>query len=207
MMTKFYLLRHGENEWNADLDRYSGESDIPLSALGKKQAEKAAAALSKVKIDVIYASPLSRAVETARPIAERHSLEIHTDQRIKEINFGKWEGKTKEEAKKQFPENWRQWNADPTHTRAGETGETAYEVFRRADEFFREKMEQHVDRNVLVVAHNTLNRLYMIGTLSAPFQKYRTLVQNNTGISILELTPGQAQWLQINSISHLEQPE
>jgi len=67
-MTKFLLIRHGETEWNRELI-FRGRSDIPLSAVGRRQAAQLAAALAHEPIAAIYASPLSRARDTAAAIA------------------------------------------------------------------------------------------------------------------------------------------
>ena len=63
-MTRFFLVRHGETEWNR-IHRIQGSSDIPLNDTGRTQAKKAGAVLSRHSFDLIVASPLSRAMETA----------------------------------------------------------------------------------------------------------------------------------------------
>lgn len=204
-MTRFYILRHGETEWNSDHNRYCGKSDIPLSTVGKNQSQKAADFLKNVSLNIIYSSPLKRAQETAKPISQIHSLPIHTDARISEIDFGEWEGQTKREISREYPEIWERWLADPVNVKAGRSGETALQVFERCNDFFQAKIRQHPNDNVLVVSHNTTNRIFMAGSLSMPLRLYRKLFQSNTGISILELSADDMKWLQMNNTSHLNQ--
>lgn len=203
-MTTFYLLRHGETEWNHDHNRYCGRTDIALSAEGERQADLAGLQLSRIPFDAIYSSPLKRALETTRRVNAHHSKEVIADPRLMEADFGQWEGKTKAEIMQLYPESWESWMSDPANTRAGDNGETALEVYNRAHRAFHEIAREHRGKNVLVTAHNTFNRLFMAGALGLPFHKYRTLTQHNTGISIFEINQEDDFLLiQFNSIMHL----
>lgn len=91
-MTTLILIRHGESEGNHK-DIYCGQMDFPLSELGHVQAEHTAAYLKEnYKIDKIYSSDLSRAVQTAEPAAKRFGLEILTDPGLRERSVGVWSG-------------------------------------------------------------------------------------------------------------------
>src|SRR5574342_1066726 len=102
-MLHLMLVRHGESEWNAQR-RYQGQSDVPLSALGRRQAQLVAGRLAGVKIDAAYASDLVRAWETASAIAEKSSLNVIPEPRLRELKFGVLEGLTFDEAQAQYPE-------------------------------------------------------------------------------------------------------
>jgi uncharacterized phosphatase len=204
-MTKFYILRHGETEWNHN-NRYCGRTDIPLSCTGIKQVNAVSQILKGINFAKIYSSPLIRAKETARLIKGNLSLttSIEIDERLIEIDFGRWEGKTKSQIQNEFPELWLKWTNTPSNTKAGETGETANEAYNRVYNFYHEKAQQYPNENILVVAHNTLNRIFIAGTLGLPFSKYRKLVQSNTGISILEINKdNEFIWYQVNSFLHI----
>ena len=99
-MLRLILVRHGETEWNAQR-RYQGHSDVPLSALGRRQAARAAERLAALKIDAVYTSDLGRALETAEIIAEQRGLEVCAEPRLRELNFGVFEGLTFDEAQAQ----------------------------------------------------------------------------------------------------------
>ena len=87
----FYFLRHGQTDWNRE-GRYQGTSDIPLNATGIAQAVAAAALLARVRIDLIVASPLIRALKTAAIAAETMDRPIHVDRGLVERNFGSFDG-------------------------------------------------------------------------------------------------------------------
>lgn len=95
-------MRHGRTEWNA-ARRFQGQIDIPLSDEGREQALATAAALASEPLDAIVSSDLSRALDTAAAIAERHGLEVSADGRLREFAFGEWEGLTWDEIVARFP--------------------------------------------------------------------------------------------------------
>ena len=88
---KLYVARHGETEWNR-LNKVCGRTDSPLTDKGLQQAQLLAERLDSCSIDVIIASPLSRAQETARAVAERKHLPVLTDERLIEQDYGVYEG-------------------------------------------------------------------------------------------------------------------
>ena len=89
--TRLYLVRHGQTDWNL-AGKLQGQTDIPLNETGRQQAKQAKKLLGNLSFDAVYSSPLSRAVETAQLISGHSTLQIITDERIKEIAFGQWEG-------------------------------------------------------------------------------------------------------------------
>lgn len=89
----FYVLRHGQTDWNVQM-RLQGSTDIPLNETGRAQAHVAAKILAGEGITKIIASPLSRALETARIVGAASGLEPVVDGRLIERNFGLFEGMT-----------------------------------------------------------------------------------------------------------------
>ncbi|HEY0608901.1 MAG TPA: histidine phosphatase family protein, partial [Chitinophaga sp.] len=134
----------------------------------------------------VYASPLERAYMTAG-IAS--GADVIKDDRLIEADFGNWERKTKEEFMEEDPLLWTNWMTDPAIHRAGGTGETGMEIVTRVDDFFRELMLWHSSGNVLVAAHNGVNRLYLAYKLGMPLKNYRMLVQDNASITVFTLSP------------------
>ena len=89
-MTRLLFVRHGESIYN-NASKFTGQKDVPLTALGEKQAEVTGEFLwENYQIDAVYSSDLSRAVNTAKPLAEKLDLPIHTDPRFREIDLGEW---------------------------------------------------------------------------------------------------------------------
>ena len=176
-MLKVFLLRHGETQYNADGNKYCGLTDISLTDLGFHQAAIVNSQLKGIEFDAVYSSPLTRAKLTAELATETKVL---TDPRLIEMDFGLWEGKTKEQF---IPENeqlWNNWLTNPAVTRAGQTGENATQVIQRMDDFFGEMILRHPSGKIVVVAHNGVNRLYLAHKLGMPLANYRRLAIENS---------------------------
>lgn len=184
-MLSIYLLRHGETVWNADGNRYCGRTDIGLTERGVQQAHKTATLLKNIEFEAVFSSPLARAYTTARTISGRD--DVSKDDRLIEFDFGQWEGKRKEEFIPEDPELWTDWCYDPGHIHAGMTGESANEVIERVDGFFMELIDRYSSGNIMVVAHNGVNRFYLSHKLGMPLRNYRKLVQDNSKITVFEL--------------------
>ena len=183
-MLKVYLLRHGETTYNADGNRYCGRTDIELTEKGMGQANLANTLLKDMELDAVYASPLKRAQITA---AIASGQEVVTDERLIEVDFGTWEGKTRAEFITANAPLWNDWSADPEIAKAGGTGESGKAVVERVDDFFKEVQQKHPNGTILVVAHNGVNRLYMAYKLGMPLKNYRQLAQENSSITLFEL--------------------
>ena len=183
-MLKIYLLRHGQTAWNADNNRYCGRTDIPLTEKGLGQAEEVRKQLLGIEFDAVYSSPLLRAYTTAGIASGK---DVIKDDRLIEADFGTWEKKTKEEFMAENESLWTNWMSDPAIYRAGGTGETGSEIVMRVDNFFNSLLQKHSSGNVMVVAHNGINRLYMAHKLGMPLKNYRQLVQENSAITRFEL--------------------
>ena len=198
-MLKVYLLRHGETQYNADGNRYCGRTDIPLTQKGLRQAETVFNLLRGITIDAIYSSPLQRARITAQ-IASGGKM-VQTDDRIIEVDFGSWEGKTKEEFIAEEPQSWNAWTEDPTNCRAGGTGEQAIDVVKRVDAFYQDIAEKHPNGTIMVLGHIGINRLYMAYKLGMPLKNYRRIVQENSSLTLFSLDEaGEFSLMKLNAI-------
>ena len=112
MKTTLLFIRHGQSMANVS-GVFAGQLDVSLSELGRKQAEELKEyLLSKYKIDAIYSSDLSRAYETALPIAMALGLSIQKDSALREIDGGKWEGMYIPDIAKSYPEDFQTWESD-----------------------------------------------------------------------------------------------
>jgi alpha-ribazole phosphatase/probable phosphoglycerate mutase len=185
-MLNIYLIRHGETAWNADNNRYCGRTDIPLTEKGLKQAETVRQQLAGIKWDGVFSSPLQRAHTTAQ-IAS--GTTVVKDDRLIEADFGMWEGKTKEEFLAENAQLWTNWMNDPANNRAGGTGETGAEIVQRVDDFFQSLQKQYNSGNLLVAAHNGVNRLYLSHKLGMPLSNYRRFFMENALPSMFTLEP------------------
>jgi broad specificity phosphatase PhoE len=143
-MTQLCIIRHGETDWNLQ-GRTQGAADVPLNEQGQRQARCVAAHLARQRWDAIYGSPLSRAFETARIIADAAELApIHTDPRLAERDFGKAEGMDVHERRAHF--RWGDIPGAESWDRVAERGLAAIHDIVRANPNAR----------VLAVAHGGL---------------------------------------------------
>jgi len=102
-LTLLYLVRHGATEWTKEAS-CQGSTDLGLSAEGHWQATKLADFLSQEGLTALYVSDLKRCLETAAYVEAASGLEAKRDARLREINFGAWEGRLWSEIVAQDPE-------------------------------------------------------------------------------------------------------
>lgn len=183
-MLKIFLLRHGETAYNADNNRYCGRTDIGLTEKGLSQAKEVQDQLKGIEFAGVYSSPLQRAFTTACIASGKDAIK---DDRLIEADFGEWEAKTREEFMAENESLWLNWMNDPAASRAGGTGETGTEIVNRVNDFFQSLQKKYSAGNVMVVAHNGINRLYMAYKLGMPLKNYRQLVQHNSSVTCFSL--------------------
>jgi probable phosphoglycerate mutase len=195
-----YLIRHGESTFNAE-GRIQGQSEAPLSELGRRQGEAAADALAGRPIDAVYSSPLCRALETARPIATRHQLTTLTDPRLMEINAGVFEGHLRSELTVTQPVELARWlGGDEDFVIPG--GESRRQLMQRGCAVLRSIAASGHDE-VVVVAHGGL----LTATLRALLEMLQPLPPfslQNGSITRLQADPqGHFSSLALNETGHL----
>jgi broad specificity phosphatase PhoE len=153
---RILLVRHGRTHWNLQRRR-QGREDIPLDDVGREAAEALRVQLTKVEIDAIYSSPLSRARDTAEPTAREHGLPIIVDDDLLELDFGSFSGTSRAEAEVRL-------RKDYLHSPLPE-GESLSDAWNRAERFVARVIpDLRAGRTVLVVGHKRLNRL-LLGVL------------------------------------------
>ncbi|MBO4209637.1 histidine phosphatase family protein [Micromonospora echinofusca] len=112
-MTRLVVWRHGNTDWNA-ANRVQGQTDVPLNARGHDQAAGAAPLLAALRPDVIIASDLRRAADTAAALAALTGLPVSSDPRLRERYYGDWQGLLIDEVAQQYPDGYARWRAgDP----------------------------------------------------------------------------------------------
>lgn len=147
---KLYAARHGETEWNK-LNKVLGRTDIPLNETGLKQAYELAEKMRDYNIDLIIASPLSRALETAKIVAEKNNIPYQTDARLMEHNFGVFEGLNRNNENYQVTKR--------KYASRYEGGESFFDVVARIYPLIEELKEKYSDKNVLLVTHGGICRI------------------------------------------------
>ncbi len=212
--TEVWLIRHGETTDNAS-GRLQGQTDTPLSARGRAQAEALAARLASLARETpfaaLYSSDLQRAAETAIIIGRRVGLTPQFDPRLREGDLGAWAGKTIDDVRHAFPDEfaYMQRYNDPHHPRGG--GESYVQMQARIVTAVHEYAARHPGTRFLVVSHGGVLRTYLAHVLHMPLQHAWRLHIGNTGISRVAfktrlstagMTPGML--LQHNDTAHLE---
>ena len=206
MVKKFYLVRHGETEWNA-AKRIQGQTDVPLSCEGRRQAQAVAEYLADVGFDSAHASDLSRALETARMIVVRHSspvsLVVHKG--LREISDGIYEGWSMAAAVETEP---RMAGTADGQTSALDfappEGESIRQVFLRQQEVASKLKADRTGHRILVVGHGWTLRLLAVSLLDRGAEWFWKLEPLNTAsVSVIELRQGSASIAYWNQTKHL----
>ncbi|MBW4719359.1 bifunctional RNase H/acid phosphatase [Saccharothrix obliqua] len=201
--TRLLLLRHGQTALSV-ARRYSGRGNPPLTDLGRRQAEAAAARLAKVADGaVVVTSPLDRARDTAAAVGRALGVAPVVHDGLVEADFGAWEGLTFGEAAERDPELHRRWLGDPATPPPG--GESFDQVHRRVRAALDEVLARHAGGLVVLVSHVTpIKSLLRIGLDTGPSLLYR-LHLDLASLSRVEFYPdGHASVRLVNDTSHLD---
>lgn len=205
--TRVFLVRHGETTLSAE-DRFAGRTDVPLSEAGREQVRRLASRLSKEPIAAFYASPLDRTMETARILAAPHEREVQPRDGLREIDHGRWEGRTRAEVERLFPEEYARWERDP-FSFAPEEGESGLSVTARALPELLNIVAAHESAQVLLVSHKATIRLLVTSLLGFDPRSYRDrLDQSPASLTILDFKdPTRARLTLFNDTSHYSTAE
>jgi probable phosphoglycerate mutase len=202
MTTRLFLARHAETLLTAE-NRFAGSTDVLLSDEGREHARQLAHRLREFHPAAIYASPMSRTVETAELLAAPHGMAVRTDPRLREIDHGRWEGLTRTEVEARYPVEAGMWIADP-YNFAPVGGETGKAVVGRAVPAIQDIVTAHPDDLVFVVSHKATIRLIIGYYLGIDLSGYRDrLDQRPACLNALEFkNPEEARLTLLNDVSH-----
>ncbi|HXG58538.1 MAG TPA: histidine phosphatase family protein [Thermoanaerobaculia bacterium] len=202
MITRVYLARHGATQLSAE-DRFAGSTDVLLSDLGREQARLLGERLAAETLCAVYASPMRRTIETAEFVAGPQSVEVLTVEAFREIAHGRWEGMTRAEVERQYPDEYARWEHDPfSFAPAG--GETGLQVTARALPALLELVERHEGKRFLVVSHKATIRLLLSSLLGFDPRHYRDrLDQSPAALNVLDFKDrAHARLTLFNDTSH-----
>lgn len=197
-MTDFVLVRHGESTHRSD--GYVGSTDVPLTDRGREQAAELAKWAASADLVGVWSSNLMRASHTAQASADALDVELQVDSRLREVDFGDAEGRTRDELKASIPDAFEAFTEDPVanHWPGGEDPAAAAD---RGLECLREVGATERDGRVLVVCHTTLIRLMMCSLLGIPLREYRRRFPfvHNGFLNEVRLTDGHFAMLSWNA--------
>jgi probable phosphoglycerate mutase len=177
-MGEIWLIRHGQTAWTLT-KQHTGRRDIPMTDLGKRHAIEVGKFLNGKKFEKVLVSPLSRALETCRLAGYAETAEIVMD--VAEWDYGKYEGLTPQEIRKQNP-HWTIW------TRGVPDGETLKDVTSRAERTI-ESISQ-IEGDVAIFSHGHFLRIFASCWLGLSSETARFLMLDTASLGILGIENG-----------------
>ena len=180
-MVEIILIRHGETEWNA-AEMFRGRADVPLSGAGLKQARLLGEYLRGEKIDVIYSSPLRRAVETAEAVAGYHGLTVNIVDNLNDFDFSSWQGLTLEEVKEKYGEIYQDWLDTPEQMKIP-GGESLEDVKNRALPFVQDAVMRCGEGKIALVSHRAVHKVLICALLRLDNSSFWSFKLDTGGIT------------------------
>ncbi len=169
-----YIMRHGRTDWN-DRHKLQGRTDIPLNEEGRRMAEKAGEEYRNIPLDICFCSPLRRARETAEIVLRGRGIPIRTDDRLREMSFGEYEGTENSFSDPECPINVL-FRKPEAYTQSVGGAETFGELFARTGEFLREEADPLLEqgKDVLIVGHGAMNLSIISRIRGLPIEAFWT---------------------------------
>jgi probable phosphoglycerate mutase len=202
--TTLVLVRHAATAHTAQR-RFSGStgSDPVLSGTGERQAARLGARLSgRTGIAAVVTSPAARARRTAEVVAAACGLPVRVDDALREIDFGRWEGRTADEVARDWPDDLAAWRAGRPIRVPG--GETVAAVAARAATARAAAVRSHPGATVVLVSHLYPVRLSVLDALGAGHAAVQRMVLEPTAVTEIRVGPGDAATLhRYNDVAHL----
>jgi probable phosphoglycerate mutase len=203
-MTTMILVRHGHVE-GISPERFRGRADLALTPEGIRQAEATARRIAESWTPTaLYASPLSRARTTAEAIGRPFGLTPTPLPSLMDIDYGEWQGLTPDEVGRKWPEALDTWYRAP-HWAAIPGGESLQDVLARAVAALREVIGRHPRDAVVVVGHDSVNRIILLHALELPLSRYRRLGQDPCAITEIDFSAGEFTVRSVNGTDHLKE--
>ena len=202
-----YFVRHGETTWNRRR-KLQGQHDTKLSPRGEEQARLASEGMKDIAFDHIISSPLSRARVTAETIRRDRDLEIFFDDRLKEIDFGKDNGRRKDRFMND-PKNlrYKRFFREPDKYKPIKGGESFQAVIDRASDFFRDRILplEGKKETVLVVGHTTWMHAFIVHITGRPLsQLWNSSFGKNCEAVIFRVDQGKLEMICENKMFYDE---
>lgn len=182
--TRMILIRHAEAE-DAYSGRCYGSLDVALSPNGHQHAQVLADRLADLPVSLVVSSPRQRALDTATPIATLHGLPINISTDLRELDFGRLEGRTYTDIEATMPELWHEWMTRPTALRF--PGGESYEDLRaRACQAVNTLRRDNPSQTIVVVAHGGILRALLAEALELASHNIFRLDQRYCAINVID---------------------
>ena len=201
MVEQIILVRHGETQHNV-AGIAQGWGDSELSDRGRSQVERLAQRLKALNPDAIYSSTLMRAVTTAEMIAQATGLKVQQHEGLREMNYGRWEGQSFLDVRKNDEDNYRRWISDGAF--ACPDGESHNDVLSRIQ---RALDSINGAKRPVIVTHGTAIRIAATALLELPLSASRHFAQDNAALNIFVRRSGHWVLKLWNDTTHCERDE
>ena len=193
-MPIIYLLRHAQSVANTKGILAGQDDSVELSKTGFNQAKSLTSYLSAVKFSKVYSSPLTRCLQTITPFMERNpKIDFQVDNRVIEMNYGKWSGQNLATLSKSS--KWKQVQNNP----AGFTfpqGESFKSMRKRVDLALDDL--KSMKGPILVVTHGDIIKMAITSSLGLPINRFQSFVVEPASLTIINLEKSGATILQSN---------
>lgn len=198
---RLLLARHGATLNNVEA-RYTGQTDIPLSPLGERQAEALASRLAREPLTAIVSSDLARARATADAVARRTGLPVTLDADLREVSLGAWEGRTLADLEAREADALRRWRADGA-TFAPPGGETFTVLRERLLRALARTVERYPGETVLWVTHGAAIGVLLCHVVGIELSRGWQFRRDNASITELDVAAGRTVIARLNDTAHL----
>ena len=203
-MTKILLSRHGHVE-GIQPARFRGRAELALTEHGLAQADALAKRIAaNWKPAAVFTSPLQRCVLTGGKIAAACGIKSEVRDGLGDIDYGAWQMRTHDQVSAENPEAYRQWHSAPQLTRFPK-GESLQDVMARATDVLREALLRYPEQTVVLVGHDSVNRVLLLQLLDMPLAAYWRLVQDPCTLNEIDVfAAGDVRVQRVNDTSHLD---
>jgi probable phosphoglycerate mutase len=205
--TTILLIRHGETAWNAER-RLQGHLDIALNDEGVRQAQALGAALAGESIDLVVASDLARARQTAEALAHAHGLPVRLDHGLRERCYGGFEGLLYADIAQRFPgefASWQRRDIDAAVPPGANRGETFRQFHGRVIDAIMNWAGAHPGNTLALVAHGGVLECAYRAALGLPLDTPRDFQVHNASINRFTVSQGALALQSWGEVEHLRQ--
>jgi len=202
---RIILVRHGQTAWNAGSaggEHFRGRIDVPLNAVGEAQAQAVADRLTAVQIAAVYASPLQRALCTARPVAEARGLAVASFEGLLDIDYGHWGGLAHTQVAAKWLGLYACWHSAP-HKVQIPGGESLADVRQRVSAGLDQIIARHQDEIVVLVGHQVVNKIFLCVVLGLENSAFWRIRQDTCCINRFDCDDKGFTLLTLNEVGHL----
>jgi phosphoserine phosphatase len=180
-MFELIIARHGETAWNT-ADIFRGRVNIGLSEAGLKQAEQLGEYLSLKKIQAVFCSPLPRALQTAEAVARHYQIKPQPLEELTDLDFGAWEGKSRQEVMTKNKEIYEQWldRPDLAQIPGAESLEAATKRSLSALDRIKARNQ---DATVAIITHRVITKIMICALLGLDNSHFWNIEQSTCGVT------------------------